>query len=159
MKPKFVFAISAILLLSCEKEPEPTCSDGIQNQEEVYTDCGGPCSPCPINYPENGSWGSNLLYGNQDTLYLSPSNYSLKADVPPGSSLKIQVTSVSGDMWLYGTNSGWEISTPTNSQTFEVIDAGTANVILNLSNGSGTAVMDYFENGTSVTKSKVIVWD
>lgn len=25
----------------------PTCSDGIQNQGETATDCGGPCPPCP----------------------------------------------------------------------------------------------------------------
>ncbi|MCF8298451.1 MAG: hypothetical protein K9J13_12965 [Saprospiraceae bacterium] len=40
--------------LSCnkkteEEDPEPvaTCSDGIQNQGEVYIDCGGPCPACP----------------------------------------------------------------------------------------------------------------
>jgi hypothetical protein len=30
-----------------QKEPEPTCSDGIRNQDEVDVDCGGPCPPCP----------------------------------------------------------------------------------------------------------------
>jgi hypothetical protein len=29
-----------------EKEPEPTCSDGIKNQGEADVDCGGPCSSC-----------------------------------------------------------------------------------------------------------------
>ena len=26
---------------------EIACFDGIQNQDEIQTDCGGPCDPCP----------------------------------------------------------------------------------------------------------------
>lgn len=29
-------------------KPAPTCSDGIQNQNETGTDCGGPCPACAI---------------------------------------------------------------------------------------------------------------
>lgn len=29
--------------------PEQTCSDGVQNQEELGVDCGGPCEPCITN--------------------------------------------------------------------------------------------------------------
>jgi hypothetical protein len=29
--------------------PVPTCSDGIQNGDESDVDCGGFCSPCPLN--------------------------------------------------------------------------------------------------------------
>ncbi len=29
-------------------KPEPTCSDGIQNQGEKGVDCGGPCAPCAL---------------------------------------------------------------------------------------------------------------
>lgn len=32
---------------SCEKEDEPTCTDGIQNGDETGIDCGGDCDPCP----------------------------------------------------------------------------------------------------------------
>lgn len=157
MKLYSLAIVLVFALISCEKDPEPTCSDGELNQNEVYADCGGPCNPCPISYPENGNLGTNLLYG-MDTLFLLPSNYSLRADVPTGSSLKIYITSVSGDMWLYGTNNGWEISTPTSSQWFEVVNAGTADVVFNLTNGTGTAIFEYFENSSAVTKSKVIVW-
>ena len=158
MKPLTLFVVLALAFFSCDKEPEPSCTDGEKNQEEVYADCGGPCGACPIFYPENGNLGSNLLHGGTDTLYLIPSNYSLRADVPTGSSLKINFTSVSGDMWLYGTNNGWEISTPGNTQLFEVIAPGTADCVFNLMNGRGTAVMDYYENSTGVTKSRIIVW-
>ncbi len=27
--------------------PKPTCNDGLQNQNETFVDCGGPCAPCP----------------------------------------------------------------------------------------------------------------
>ena len=158
MKPLTLAFLLAFAFFACKKAPEPTCDDGEQNQEEIYVDCGGPCSPCPIFYPENGNLGTNLLYGDQDTLELVPSNYSLKADVPPGSTFKLNITSISGDMWLYGTNNGWEISTPTSSQLFEVITSGTANVTFDLQNGSGTCVFDYYENGNMITKSKVVVW-
>lgn len=31
-------------------KPDPTCSDGKQNQGEKQVDCGGPCSPCEKTY-------------------------------------------------------------------------------------------------------------
>jgi len=31
----------------------PTCEDGIQNQAETGIDCGGPCTPCPIGCQNN----------------------------------------------------------------------------------------------------------
>lgn len=34
-----------------QEEPEPTCSDGIQNQNETGVDCGGPCSECSTPEP------------------------------------------------------------------------------------------------------------
>jgi hypothetical protein len=42
-----------LMLQSCEPEqntvyvPEPTCDDGILNQNELEIDCGGPCKACP----------------------------------------------------------------------------------------------------------------
>lgn len=38
----FVFVVSFV---ACVKQP--SCSDGLQNQNEVRTDCGGPCAACP----------------------------------------------------------------------------------------------------------------
>jgi hypothetical protein len=158
MKPFLPIILLTGISISCVKKETGTCSDGIKNQTEVYTDCGGSCGLCPISYPENGSLGPNLLFGNEDTLSVISSNYALKADVPTGSSLKIKATSISGQMWFYGTNEGWAVSTPTNTQTFEVIAAGTANLVFNLSNSMGSALLEFYENGDDVTKSKIIVW-
>ena len=159
MKPTLILLPIFVVIFSCQKEDNSTCMDGVLNQGEAYIDCGGPCTPCPITYPEQGNNGSNLLYGAHDTLFLIPSNYSLKADVPTGSSFKVTLNWVSGDYWFYGTNNGWNVGSLSESQTFEVANPGTANLILNLSNGSGVASLDYHENGDQVTFSKVLVWD
>lgn len=38
------------LVVSCDDEPEtdPTCTDGIMNQNETGIDCGGSCDPCVV---------------------------------------------------------------------------------------------------------------
>jgi hypothetical protein len=49
-----MMAIASLTLVSCgdddgPSEPDPTCSDGIQNQGETGVDCGGPnCQPCEV---------------------------------------------------------------------------------------------------------------
>lgn len=66
-----------------------TCTDGIQNQGETGIDCGGPCAKCPIVYPETGIYGKNLLaFRNYDTTMI-PGNYSLSAELPAGSKLRV----------------------------------------------------------------------
>jgi len=39
-------------------ENPPTCSDGIQNQNETGVDCGGPCLACPVNAGGGGGGGA-----------------------------------------------------------------------------------------------------
>jgi hypothetical protein len=47
-KTLFVFGLILLVVAACKKkEPDPTCSDGIQNQSETGVDCGGPCAACP----------------------------------------------------------------------------------------------------------------
>ncbi|MDG1477142.1 MAG: T9SS type A sorting domain-containing protein [Vicingaceae bacterium] len=44
---------------SCVPCPVPTCSDGIQNQGETGTDCGGPCPACSLNHNTgDGNWST-----------------------------------------------------------------------------------------------------
>lgn len=38
----FIFLFSA-----CLKKEQASCEDGIKNQNEIFTDCGGPCAKCP----------------------------------------------------------------------------------------------------------------
>jgi hypothetical protein len=152
--PLMVFSVT---FFSCKKEAEPNCTDGIQNQDEVYVDCGGACNACPIDYPDNGPWGTNILKGS-DSLFLSPGDYSFKATVPPGSSLSVKATIVSGDIWLYGTNNGWSVGVPSTSQTFDVAGSGTAELLFNLSTGSGVTLLEIFENESTQARERVLVW-
>ena len=46
-KYKDKIATSSIMIRIVKKEAEPTCTDGIKNQDEVDIDCGGPCKACP----------------------------------------------------------------------------------------------------------------
>jgi hypothetical protein len=54
MNPKkylSVLLLSTVVILSsqCSKKddaPSPSCSDGVQNQNELAVDCGGPCTAC-----------------------------------------------------------------------------------------------------------------
>ena len=40
--------ICIVFLVYYFKKPEPSCFDGIKNQEEKETDCGGPCLSCEL---------------------------------------------------------------------------------------------------------------
>ncbi|MCL4138790.1 UNVERIFIED_CONTAM: hypothetical protein GTU68_031736 [Idotea baltica] len=43
----FTTTESTSFCLGGTPQPTPSCTDGIQNQEETGVDCGGPCSACP----------------------------------------------------------------------------------------------------------------
>jgi hypothetical protein len=153
--------ISIFIFVKCNKEE--TCNDGINNQEEVEVDCGGSCQPCAINYPTTGTYGVNLLYGS-DTLWLPGTGNSFKAIVPEGSSLKIEMTLISGDPWLYtiGSNVGWSISSYSNQQqTFEILNPGTSDVEIykDIDTGSSVILIKFFENSTTETRRKVVIFN
>src|SRR6478752_5149207 len=42
---KLTLILCICFITNCTKKA--TCSDGIANQGEKYTDCGGPCTACP----------------------------------------------------------------------------------------------------------------
>jgi hypothetical protein len=159
----FYLIFIIIIIASCKKEHEETCSDGIKNQDELQVDCGGSCSPCPIEYPEMGTYGLNLLHGN-DTLLVPGTGNSFRANIADGSSLKIEMNLISGDGWVYSqsTNVGWSISIYSNgSQTFDAINGGTTELNISkiwMGSGSGTILIKYFENGTTETKRKLLIW-
>lgn len=137
--------------------PCPSCSDGVKNQDEVEIDCGGACPKCPIYFPESGSYGTNIL--NSDSVNLIPGNYSMRAEVPQGSSFKAILYNVSGGAWFYNssTQTNIVIGTITSSQQFEALQSGIMQVEISLS-GSGNCLIQYFENSTAETKTKTIIW-
>ncbi len=44
----FLILLGIGFLIYLSYQPDPTCFDGIQNQEEEKIDCGGPCSSCEL---------------------------------------------------------------------------------------------------------------
>lgn len=82
-----------------------------------------------------------------------------------GSSLKIEMKLISGDAWFFlqSTNVGWSISIYSNgSQTFEAVNGGTTEISIFqewMGSGSGSVLIKYFENGTTETKRKLLIWE
>lgn len=79
---KFLFLSLALVGLSVssqsckEEEPEPTCTDGIQNGDEEGVDCGGACAACPVGLQDTKwqSSGTNVApllvtLFNTDSIY------------------------------------------------------------------------------------------
>lgn len=157
---KYINVILILLLItSCKKETPETCNDGIKNQDEVEIDCGGICAPCDILYPETGAYGTNILFG-ADTLVLSEENSSLRAIIPEGSSLKIELTLISGEAWFYADEQNWTVSSFSDEkQTFTNIADGISDLELNNANtlNNDTILIKYFENGNDETKRKVLI--
>lgn len=143
----------------------PTCSDGIKNQDEVEVDCGGICNACPIQYPSTGIYGTNILHGT-DTLFLNDgtSEHSFRAIVPMGSAIKIELYSITGDIWGYtmGTNMNWKVSVfdfDNKKQIFESINSDICDLsISKVGPNLSTVLIKYFENDTVVTKERYLVW-
>lgn len=138
-----------------------TCSDGILNQDEVGIDCGGAhCGPCSIEYPMYGTHGQNLIIGDTNLIVSGYGYYSFNAEVLEGSSLKIVLTT-NGGAWGYANNVGWSVSAYDNGvQAFEVLNPGIVDLqIISFSGNSGSFLVEYYENSTTVTKQKTVTWN
>ena len=140
--------------------PCPSCSDGIKNQDEVKVDCGGICEPCPIEYPAYGTFGLNVLHGDEH-LYLPGTGNSFRAIIPEGSSLKIELYSLAGGVWGYsaGNHVGWIISPfKDDFQSFEALNPGVAELNIVRWSGDADILIKYFENDSIETKRKILTW-
>ncbi len=123
-----------------------------------------------IIYPEEGLYGENILSLNK-TDYIAREAYSLAAELPEGSELKIKIsaTSVSNDSingeptngWFYSVSSvnNWAISAFNNAikeQSFTAVESGKK-CDLNMFFEIGEYKIEYFEMDSEVaTRSKVI---
>jgi len=143
-----------------------TCSDGIQNQGEAGIDCGGPCKKCSIIYNKTGVYGDNAF--KKDTLIASQGvNYSLQAEIPDGSTLKVIMknnNSGTSNIWAYsvGTVVGWAVQSydsNNNQQIFSALNKGNCDLQL-VFLGSGIATIEFYENGAQTpTRIKKVVWN
>jgi hypothetical protein len=124
-----------------------------------------------ISYPDSDSDGPNLLSPSLTTFSstLQP-NFSVVADVPPGKSLRVHVTTT-GPLYLGATSVGsqWTLTAMTSEQDFELTAeasemGGLREASIDGSQESGTAAktarVDIYENGaTTPTFSKTITFN
>lgn len=154
-----------------------TCSDGIQNQGETAIDCGGPCGLCPISYPQSGTYGPNFLRNDTITAFssgtpqtLNEKYYSMAAQLPAGTSLKVVMTFTptsvdaffpNGWALTVGSGRGWSpfsYDQATNSQQFVATGADKCDMqFMFMNHGAGT--INFYENGAATpARIKVLSW-
>lgn len=122
-------------------------------------------------YPATGSYGENIL-GLQDGAVIDTNNFSnefsLAAELPAKSSLRIKIKLTSGnyfdDIWWYnaGYVTGWSVSIydeDKNEQEFTVTatEEMTADMEL-LFSGSGSAEIEIYENNSATPTIKSFSW-
>ncbi|MBK7309460.1 MAG: hypothetical protein IPI93_01385 [Sphingobacteriaceae bacterium] len=118
-----------------------------------------------ITYPTSMTYGDNILAMDNIT---QGKDYSFGAKLGKKASLKIVMSNLSVQtntnfpkpVWFYSNQQGWTVSNygSDDTQTFTSNKAG--DVILDISfNGSpGSCKIDYYENSSSVTKTKTLNW-
>ena len=115
-----------------------------------------------ITYPVSGIHGLNLLNDTVKT-FKSGAAYSMKADLPQGTTLKIVIKGKKYS-WGYGIAPApvnWTVGVyndATSSQEFVVTESNKSNdIYLTLNSSTDAVTMEYYENGAIVpTKTKQI---
>ncbi|MEN9988584.1 MAG: hypothetical protein RLZZ585_1623 [Bacteroidota bacterium] len=117
-----------------------------------------------ITYPVSGTYGTNLLAFTGDSVLTSPVTYSFHADLGTKATLKVVVTKIEtpgttpNAVWFFDSEDGWNIGEFNGtSQQFEATKTGAIDLNMVFMN-TGTCRIDFYENSSSVTKSKVISW-
>jgi hypothetical protein len=119
-----------------------------------------------ITYPDAGNYGANVLNTKDSVFLLSQTyqstmhHYSMKADLPIGTTLKIIMKK---GVWVYGALPApinWTVSTyntPTQTQVFNVVESGKPNDIDLMFISAGIVTIEFYENGaTTPTRIKQI---
>jgi hypothetical protein len=112
-----------------------------------------------IGYPPTGIFGDNIL--DLDKTNYEGQTFSLRATLVDGASLKIKITSLSQNPWLYtlGSNINWSITLYdyiNHSQYFTIIEPDQ-NSDLQMLFDAGSYLVEYYEMGSILpTRSKII---
>ena len=102
-----------------------------------------------ISYPEQGSFGENLLYPDKNQY--ETDTYSVTAILPEGAKLNVKIQ---GNNWTYPVSQDWSMWSRSdwdnndNSRTFTSLKTGTIEFKINTY--SGTLKIYYYENGDLV---------
>jgi hypothetical protein len=125
-----------------------------------------------ISYPDSVYYGRNILSLTDSTdLTASPIFYGLGGNLEDDASLKIVLINypvldtASGHIseWFYADETGWLISNyddTLNTQTFTAIQHGKIDVDIQFVDygHGGSCRVDFYENSSTVTRSKFFTW-
>ena len=112
-----------------------------------------------IEYPQDGLYGQNILDLSRTTY--SGSEFSLAANLPNGTKLKIKITALGAGMWYYAVNSvnNWSITRfdeVAKSQYFTAIESDRS-CDLEMLFDTGEFIVEYFEMDSDIpTRIKTI---
>jgi uncharacterized protein YcfL len=137
MKKLLLLALTFLVLFSCKKRKE-------------------------IVYPATMVFGENVLAIDN---IIENKAYSFGAKLGKKANLKVVLTNISGasvqpkPIWYYSDASGWNISNyNSDTQTFTSNKNGEIDLQLSFSGSPGACKIDYYENSTTVTKTKYLNW-
>lgn len=135
--------------------------------QEVPATTSATQQPCSngISYPDSAFYGLNVLAQADSALMSIDSTYSFHAILDCGANLQIRITSISGTIWYYfpGSSQGWNITPYDNINLTQVFQSNvTGSLMLHMVLGSGgwggICRIDFYENSTTITKTKYLYW-
>jgi hypothetical protein len=152
-----ILLTSTVIIFSCSKDEESNA---------VVNNGSGSCHGAGvITYPATGSYGVNILSLPDSATIVAANHHSFSAALDCSADLKVHIYKVSsGSPWFYNLSSpdGWVVGQylPDSSQVFQSETFNTAKTLdLDMMFlGPGMARVDFYENSTSVTKSKYFYW-
>ena len=140
MKKILLITLTLIVLISCKKRKE-------------------------ITYPSSMTYGDNVLAIDNVSEGLV---YSFGAKLGKKATLKVVITNLSVQTntnqskpeWLYSSSQGWIVSNygSDDIQTFTANKDGDVILYFTFSGSPGSCKVDYYENSSSVTKTKILNW-
>jgi hypothetical protein len=120
-----------------------------------------------ITYPKSTNYGENLLARTENYVEKGES-YSLEADLTKKCDLKIVITNTSEintdpeadpPKWAFNNNKGWTIGNyESKAQIFTTTVIGKNDLNIVFSGEEGSCRIDYYENTSSITRTKTISW-
>lgn len=145
MKNILLFAFAALFMISCKKQTEK------------------------ITYPDKMLFGDNILAivnENVSDSVTALREYSLGAKLGRKADLKIVFTNTSPinsqyqPVWMYAPEDGWIVGDydAEGKQTFQSTKSGDIQLKIVFSGSQGTCKVDFYENSSTITKTRYLRW-